>query len=334
MSKFFSMFKKSFSEVKNIKAIVICGFLLALSVVLGRYSIRIGTYIIIGFSFIANSIAGMLFGPVFSGILGGTSDVLNFMISAKGSFFFGFTLNSILAGVIYGIFLYRKTYDNYNKKSLLIRIFCAKFITSVFVNLLLGTLWVSIINGKGFMVYLPARFIKEVVSVPVHTFVLYVILSTINKSKIASDWYILFKGGVLIFNSEVKIAVRYQETDQMGIAHHSVYPIWYEEARTDFIRKLGISYSEIEKMGIMLPLVSLNSKYIKPAFYEDILTVFVNIAYFSSVKIEFNYKIYKDNSLINIGNTEHPFINKDFKLINIKKFNPEIFNILNSAYKN
>ena len=53
--------------------------------------------------------------------------------------------------------------------------------------------------------------------------------------------------------SQSKIVVRYQETDQMGIAHHSVYPVWFEVARTDFIKKLGVSYSEIEKMGLCFP---------------------------------------------------------------------------------
>ena len=73
--------------------------------------------------------------------------------------------------------------------------------------------------------------------------------------------------------SETIIKVRYQETDQMGVAHHSVYPVWFEEARTNFIKEIGVSYSEIEKMGIMLPLSKLNCKYIKPALYEDILTI-------------------------------------------------------------
>ena len=73
---------------------------------------------------------------------------------------------------------------------------------------------------------------------------------------------------------ETKIKVRYQETDQMGVAHHSVYPIWYEEARTNFIKScLNISYSEIEKIGILFPLSKLNCKYIKPALYEDVLTI-------------------------------------------------------------
>lgn len=134
---------------------------------------------------------------------------------------------------------------------------------------------------------------------------------------------------------ETKIKVRYQETDQMGVAHHSVYPIWYEEARTNFIKScLNISYSEIEKIGILFPLSKLNCKYIKPALYEDVLTIHTFLKNFSPVKLEFEYEIYKNNELINTGYTEHPFVTKDFKLINLKKQNLELYNIINSAYKN
>lgn len=134
---------------------------------------------------------------------------------------------------------------------------------------------------------------------------------------------------------ETKIKVRYQETDQMGVAHHSVYPIWYEEARTNFIKScLKISYSQIEEKGILFPLSKLSCKYIKPALYEDILTIQVYLKNVSPVKIDFEYKIFKDNELINTGYTEHPFVNKDFKLINLKKYNLEIYNLINSAYKN
>lgn len=134
---------------------------------------------------------------------------------------------------------------------------------------------------------------------------------------------------------ETKVKVRYQETDKMGVAHHSVYPIWYEEARTNFIKScLNISYSQIEEKGILFPLSKLNCKYIKPALYEDILTIQVYLKNVSPVKIDFEYKIFKNNELINIGYTEHPFVNKDFKLINLKKYNIEIYNLINSAYKN
>ena len=137
----------------------------------------------------------------------------------------------------------------------------------------------------------------------------------------------------MFFKTEVK--VRYQETDQMGVAHHSVYPVWYEEARTNFIKScLNISYSEIEKMGILFPLSKLSCKYIKPALNEDILTIHTYIKNVSPVKLEFEYKIYKNDQLINTGYTEHPFVTKDFKLINLKKQNIKLYNIINSAYKN
>ncbi|MFR3009310.1 MAG: acyl-CoA thioesterase, partial [Pseudoruminococcus massiliensis] len=61
---------------------------------------------------------------------------------------------------------------------------------------------------------------------------------------------------------ESKIVARYAETDQMGIVHHSVYPIWFEVGRTDFIKLTGMSYTELEESGVMLPLASLECKYI------------------------------------------------------------------------
>lgn len=134
--------------------------------------------------------------------------------------------------------------------------------------------------------------------------------------------------------SETKIKVRYQETDQMGIVHHSVYPIWYEEARTNFIKEIGMSYTDVERMGILLPLIKLSCKYIKPALYEDIITIHTKIKLISPVKIEFEYELYKNNIIINTGYTEHAFINKNFNLINLKKQNIDLYNKIISAYKN
>lgn len=131
--------------------------------------------------------------------------------------------------------------------------------------------------------------------------------------------------------SETKIKVRYQETDQMGIAHHSVYPIWFEEARTNFIKSIGISYSEIEKLGIMLPLTKLSCKYIRPALYEDILIIQTKVKKLTNVKIQFEYKVFKEQQLINEGETEHPFVDKNFNLINLNKVNQELFKLISSA---
>ena len=130
--------------------------------------------------------------------------------------------------------------------------------------------------------------------------------------------------------SETKIVVRYAETDKMGIAHHSVYPIWYEAARTEAIKKIGISYSEMEKLGIMTPLVELNCKYILPADYEDILSIQVGISKLTPARVIFEYKVYKENNtLINTGSTMHAFVGNDLKPLNFKKLFPDLYEKMN-----
>lgn len=127
--------------------------------------------------------------------------------------------------------------------------------------------------------------------------------------------------------SQTKITVRYAETDQMGIVHHSVYPIWYEAARTEAIKKIGITYSNLERNGVMLPLIELNVKYILPAEYEDVLTIHVEIAKLTPARIVFNYQVLKEGmeKPINTGSTIHAWVGKDLKPINLKKQYPEIF---------
>lgn len=129
------------------------------------------------------------------------------------------------------------------------------------------------------------------------------------------------------------IVVRYAETDQMGIVHHSVYPIWYEVARTDFIKKIGIAYSNMEKDGIMTPVVEVKSKYLRPAFYEEELTIETKIKQLNPAKIEFEYFVYKQNinEPINIGATLHAWTNNNLKLINLKKTHPNIYKLVENA---
>jgi acyl-CoA thioester hydrolase len=135
--------------------------------------------------------------------------------------------------------------------------------------------------------------------------------------------------------SETKITVRYAETDQMGIVHHSVYPIWYEAARTDAIKKIGMTYSSLEKNGIMTPLVELNCKYIVPAEYEDVLTIKVEISKLTPARIVFNYQIFKEGieKPINMGSTIHAWVGKDLKPINLKRQYPDIFEKVDKLVK-
>ena len=174
----FDLFKNSFLELKKTKTIVICGLLLAISLILNTQALKIEGITIITFSFIANSIAGFLFGPVVSGILGGLTDALTHVINPKGAYFFGFTFNAILGGIFYGSLLYRKVHGS---KNLVLRIVICKILISIIVNLSLGTLWYSMFSGKGFLILLPARIYKELIVIPIHCIVMYILLKAINK---------------------------------------------------------------------------------------------------------------------------------------------------------
>ncbi len=125
---------------------------------------------------------------------------------------------------------------------------------------------------------------------------------------------------------ETKIIARYAETDQMGIIHHSVYPVWYEAARTDFIKYAGITYTQLEKMGVMLPLAELTCRYFRPVHYEDEVTVVTETIKLSAAKIIFRYRVILDGELMAEGTTTHGFVSSDtFKPVNLKKLMPEFY---------
>ena len=126
---------------------------------------------------------------------------------------------------------------------------------------------------------------------------------------------------------ETQVIVRYQETDQMGVAHHSVYPILYELARTDLSKLVGFPYSKMEEEGIMLPLVELNSKYKVPAFYDDELVITATVSKLTPARIVFYYEVFRQDldTPINTGYTIHAIVNKNMKPINTKKMFPDIY---------
>lgn len=133
--------------------------------------------------------------------------------------------------------------------------------------------------------------------------------------------------------SSTKITVRYVETDQMGIAHHSNYFPWFEVGRTEFIKELGMSYTEMENGGVFLPLIETGCKYKIPAKYEDSLIINTSIELLEPVKVIFRYEVVKepDLKLIAEGFTFHAFVDKTMKPINLRKKFPEMWNIMQSG---
>ncbi len=132
-------------------------------------------------------------------------------------------------------------------------------------------------------------------------------------------------------HSRTIVTVRYAETDRMGVAHHSCYPIWFEAGRTDYIKMYGISYTEIEERGIIMPLTDLNCKFIRPAKYEDNLIIRTKVMTLSAARISFSYTVKRINedkteTELAYGVTEHGFIDKDtFRPINLKKRLPKLY---------
>lgn len=140
-------------------------------------------------------------------------------------------------------------------------------------------------------------------------------------------------------HSRTKITVRYAETDCMGIAHHSNFPVWYEVGRTDFIKLFGTTYSEMEKAGVMTPLRNLNCHFKLPAKYEDELIIRTWCTAISAARIEFSYTVKRiepdgSETELGYGSTEHGFVDsKTFRPCSIRKRLPKLYEKINNNIK-
>lgn len=116
----------------------------------------------------------------------------------------------------------------------------------------------------------------------------------------------------MLLSYETKIRVRYKDTDQMGIMHHSNYIVMYEMARTEWLRDMGLTYAEIERRGIMSPIIEVQSKYLYPAFYDEVLTVKVFMDELPSARLNIGSEVYNEaGRLINAGRVTLGFMHSD-----------------------
>ncbi|PIB23682.1 thioesterase [Maribacter sp. 4U21] len=111
-------------------------------------------------------------------------------------------------------------------------------------------------------------------------------------------------------DNTISFRVRYGETDQMGVVYHGNYAQYLEMGRVEWLRKLGISYKEMEENGIMLPVINLNIKYLKSAYYDDLIFVKTTLKKTPSVRIEFDYIIINEKEEVLVeANTVLVFMN-------------------------
>ena len=114
-----------------------------------------------------------------------------------------------------------------------------------------------------------------------------------------------------MYQSETTVRVRYGETDQMAYVYYGYYAMYYEVARVESLRKLGVTYKELEAMGVMMPVLENHSKFLTAARYDELLRIVTTIREKPSVKIRFEYEIFnEEDKLIHQGETLLAFVNQ------------------------
>src|SRR5690606_5869050 len=115
-----------------------------------------------------------------------------------------------------------------------------------------------------------------------------------------------------MYISETSVRVRYGETDRMGYVYYGNYAMYYEVARVESLRQLGLTYRELEdEMGILMPVIENKSRFLAPARYDELLRIVTTLREKPGVRIRFEYDIFNsENTLIHKGETVLVFINK------------------------
>lgn len=128
-----------------------------------------------------------------------------------------------------------------------------------------------------------------------------------------------------MLTNHTTIAVRYAETDQMGVVYHANYLVWCEIGRTKLIEDMGFKYADMEKEGVISPVINVNMKYAYPARYGDDVTVTTWIRFYNGLRVVYGYTITNSNGDICLeGTSEHVCVNKEtFRPVKIKKRFPQ-----------
>ena len=134
--------------------------------------------------------------------------------------------------------------------------------------------------------------------------------------------------------SESKIEVRYCETDRMGIVHHSRYYPWFEVGRNDFFKLSGMTYDEVEKEGILSPLIESHCNYHHGAQYGDTVIVKTSLSELTPARVKYSYQVLResDGVLLAEGHTVHAFTTPELRCVNIRKKNPHLWEVMKQLY--
>lgn len=134
------------------------------------------------------------------------------------------------------------------------------------------------------------------------------------------------KGGYRVGDQQVyQHKVQYYETDQMGIVHHSNYIRWFEEARTDYMERMGLGYNRMEEKGIISPVLSVEADYLRMVHFGDTVSITCFIRQYNGIKLTIGYEIVSEKTeMVHCrGTTKHCFLDKKGKPVSLKRAAPD-----------
>jgi acyl-CoA thioester hydrolase len=131
-----------------------------------------------------------------------------------------------------------------------------------------------------------------------------------------------FPNRTAIQSHTITIVPRYNETDQGGVVHHSVYPVWFEMGRTELLRVNGMAYKDLEEAGVLFVVAELNIKYRRPAKYDEKLQLETSCSEVSTSRVEHIYKLTRcrDRVILAEGSSVLACVNAQGKICRIPKF--------------
>jgi acyl-CoA thioester hydrolase len=110
---------------------------------------------------------------------------------------------------------------------------------------------------------------------------------------------------------EISIRVRYAETDRMGYLHHANFLVYFEQGRTELLRTRGISYRDLEDSGYLLVVINVSCRFLRPARYDDLLTLRTSVERVTHVKIVHKYEVLRDDERLAEGNSTLACVGRD-----------------------
>ena len=114
-----------------------------------------------------------------------------------------------------------------------------------------------------------------------------------------------------MIESRTQITVRYAETDMMGVVYHGNYLPWFEVGRTNLLKELGLPYRRLEEDGFRLPVLEVSARYLRPAVYDDTVTIVTRLHDRPLLRIRLEYEVKRGEELLATGHTVHAFIDRE-----------------------